>query len=113
MTADHWTPVADALQHPGLMALYGVFAWFILKWSVARNKGGNGKAFSNSEWWHKEYDDILVSVVIGMGMVIYDDEFLRIWNDYVAKDPVIFNKYLYLLPGPITNIIYKLFSKSK
>ena len=105
----------ELLQHPFYMALYGSIFWFIFLWSVAKNRGGNGKKFSNHEWFRHEYDDFLVTLLFAFMLVIWDDEILAFFNDEVA-DAIDtqhreFARWMYLLPGPITSVLYKIILK--
>jgi len=101
--------VKEILQHPFYMALYATILWFVLLWSWAKNRAENG--FDSRLWWRRNYDDILLTLMVGFALVIWDDEILDMVNDEFTKQHREFSRWMYMLPGPITSILYKIVTK--
>ena len=101
--------IKEILQHPFYMAGYATFLWFVLMWSWEKNRSENG--FDSLAWWRRNYDDILVTLLVGFALVIWDDEILDMVNDELTDNPREFSRWMYMLPGPVTAIGYKIMTK--
>lgn len=89
-------------DHPFFMVGYASVAWFMIIFTITKNR--NEVTFSTTKWLGENWDDFLLTLVMGAALVIYDDEILRAYNDWTGSDhPVVFRKYFYLLPGPFTD----------
>ncbi len=88
------------------MVLYGAVFYFVLIYSWKRNKSGNKLTWKR--YWFEEKDDFLVVLLVGFAMIIWDDEMLEMYNDYVENDIEEIKSWMYFLPGPLANFLYKI-----
>jgi len=97
------------LQHPFFMGLYGIFAWFALKLSLALSKQ---TVTSFKEFWEDQKDEVLFTLVLSFAFMIWDDEVIYLYYTYVKDSEVLIQELprpYYLLLGIGSDKIYKLF----
>ena len=98
------------VKHEFFMVFYSIFMWYVAVWSFDKNRL---KDKFNWTKWRKGYsDDIILSVVIGFAFVAWDDEIVDGYNAIRGKDFQL-DKWMYLLPGVATDILYKIIAWAK
>jgi len=98
-----FTFIGSVLEHEGFIAVYGVVAWFGLHYALDKKK--NSKIIFKK--WRKDHSsDILITVIIALGMVIFDDEIVDAYNDFAEND-IELQRWFYFLPGVVTGRILK------
>lgn len=99
----------ESLQHPFFMLLYGIGFWFLFLWSIKRNKFKE----QNINFWSDQKDEILVTIMFGLGFLVWDDEIIQAYFDVTGKtgDPEL-KIYYYLLVGVAVDRLYWLYRKA-
>ena len=98
----------DLFLHPYFLAVYGVIAYFTLKWSFAKNPYDDPeekKKFSFKVWWGGQYDNLIVTIIFVPLVIIFDEEVVYLIKrifDYEIQT----NNFVYLLSGPVVDGIY-------
>ena len=103
------TAIASVIEHEGFMASYGVLAWNGLHYALDKKENPR---LTLKAWRKKHSSDILIMVIIALGMVIFDDEIVDAYNDFV-EDDITIQRWMYLLPGFVTGRVLKWFYKEK
>ena len=111
-TEEFYTNVYELVTtHPHFLAMYGVVAYFILLWSLSKDKYDHDeKKFCFKKWWSKNYDNFLVTMVIVPLVIIYDEEVVSIIKrifDYEIQT----NSFVYILSCPIVDLLYSAVNK--
>lgn len=103
--------VTQAVQHEYLLAVYGVVVYFAILFSLSKDKYDSAhKRFKFKEWWRRHNDNLLVTLMIVPLVVVFDDEIIGLVNAHTEKD-IQMGRMVYLLAGPITNLLYKAITK--
>lgn len=94
--------------HEYILALYGVIGWYLILFSIQRNRANNKLTFA--QWRHNNLDEILVTVWIAPLLVIFDDETIALIEKYAGDyfDTDEFHYLVYLLAGPATDAVYRI-----
>lgn len=104
----HIDAIIDTLQHPFFMTIWGIFAWFVFRWSKMRNRAKKkGRKFNLSIFWDDQKDEILACFVVGLTIIVWDDEFID-WIGYEGEVSSGFN----FMVGAITERVYTLIGGS-
>lgn len=99
------------LSHEYFLAVYGVLLYYVILWSIEKDKTDElGKRFDFKKWKSATKDNFIVTLMIVPLIIIFDDEIAGLLNEYLEKD-IHFGNMVYLMAGPVTGIIYKLVIK--
>jgi len=99
----------NSLQHPFFMTIGGMVFWFLLKWSILRNKKGTEYNFINDQ-----KDEIIVTLFGCLLFLIWDDEIINAYYDVVlkqAKHEHELKPYYYLIIGFAVERLYQIYEK--
>jgi hypothetical protein len=93
--------------HEYFMAFYGVFVYYAIIWSLAKNKAERAKQKFNWKKWKTETkDNFIVTLLIVPLVIIFDDEIVMLYNNFMEKD-IVMGKYIYIMAGPLTDFIFR------
>jgi len=95
--------VTAIIEHEGFMAAYGVIAWNLIHYALDKKQSPK---LTLSTWRKKHATDIQIMIVVALGMVIFDDEIVDAYNDFV-EDDITIQRWMYLLPGLVTGRVLK------
>lgn len=91
------------VMHHFWLVMYGIIGYFLILWTIAKSRAqGHFKA---SKWWRHNYDEIIVTIFIGLSFIIFDDEVEEILKDFGYI--IDFKTYHYLMAGPVTDLLIK------
>lgn len=103
------TTIVSVVEHEGFIATYGVVAWNLIHYALDKKKHPR---LTFKSWWGKHATDVLIMVIIAFGMVIFDDEIVDAYNDFV-EDDITIQRWMYFLPGFVTGRVLKWIYKEK
>jgi len=69
-------------------------------------RNGTRKKFTFKKWFDDNYDDMLVTLMVVPLVIIFDDETVIIYNSIFEKDIEGIGALVYIMAGPITNLLY-------
>lgn len=100
-------------EHEFFLACYGAVFYYVIIWSMARNaiqaenkRNGTRKKFTFKAWFDENYDDMLVTLMVIPLVIIFDDETVMIYNRIFGHDIENIGTLVYIMAGPITNLLY-------
>jgi len=100
-------------EHEFFLAVYGAVFYYVIIWSMERNaiqeenkRNGTRKKFTFKKWFDDNYDDMLVTLMVVPLVIIFDDETVIIYNSIFEKDIEGIGALVYIMAGPITNLLY-------
>jgi hypothetical protein len=103
--------VEKVLTHEYLMAFYGVIVYYAIVWSLAKNAcEKKGVKFNFKKWKQATKDNLIVTILIVPLVIIFDDEIVYLYNEF-AEDDIVMGKWIYLMAGPLTDLIFRLVQK--
>lgn len=99
----------NAQQHEFLLVLYGVILYHSVWYSISKDKfNAKDKSFRFLHWLKLHSDNIWVTFLVGMLVIIFDDELIELIDiDETSR----FHSLIYLGAGPISDILRELVRK--
>ena len=97
--------IETIFTHEYFMCFYGVLIWYLLL-MIIEKKTNKGK-FSFKAQWKRNSLDVVVTLAIAPLIVIFDDEFIDIYNSTFENDIEI-GKMVYFGAGPAFNLLVRL-----
>ena len=105
--------ISDIFTHEYFMAFYGVVVYYAIIWSLAKNKAEKAKQKFNWKKWKTEVkDNFVVTLLVVPLVIIFDDEIVLLYNNFVEKD-IVMGKYIYIMAGPLTDMLFRIVQKFK
>ena len=95
--------IKSIVEHEGFIAAYGVIGWNAIHFGIDKKKD---PTLTFKQWRKKHATDIQIMIVVALGMVIFDDELVDMYNDFV-EDDITIQRWMYFLPGFLTGRILK------
>lgn len=71
------------LQHPFFMTVAGVLFFFLMKYSLMVSSKKEAKVHNFTEFWGDQKDEFMVTLVGAMIFLVWDDETLAMWYEFV------------------------------
>jgi hypothetical protein len=68
--------------------------------------GQRKRKFTFKAWFDEHYDDMLVTLMVVPLVIIFDDETVIVYNSIFEKDIEGIGALVYIMAGPITNLLY-------
>ena len=98
-----------AQQHEFLLVIYGVILYHSIWYSISKDKfNAKDKSFRFWHWLKLHSDNIWVSFLVGMLVIIFDDEIVELID---MEETNRFHSLIYLGAGPISDLLRELVSK--
>lgn len=118
------------------LVFYGVIFYYVILWSMAKNKKLKQRQarydlaeskemraivmadpqykFNFKEWLHDNSDEIVISVMSSMLLISFDTLLVDLINrKFFPNDPIELGKAIYLCGGVIGDMIYRAISKMR
>ena len=94
--------------HEYLLSIYSVIVWYVILFSIAKDKRDdkNGE-YKIAWWWKLNKDNVLATLMICPLVVVFDDELLVLYNEWVDNPIKGVNNLVYVTAGPLTSLIMK------
>jgi hypothetical protein len=86
----------------------GVIVYFTTRFAIAHEKG---KSDFNS-WFQENKVWILLTFIIGLMCIVWDDEMMGAYNAYVEHDITKIQKWMYFVAGPLVTFLYRTFTSN-
>ena len=98
-----------AQQHEFLLVVYGVILYFSIYYSLAKDKfNAKDKSFRFFHWLRQHSDNIWVTFLTGMLIIIFDDEIVEMLDIEQTNK---FHTLIYLGSGPISDMLRRIVKK--
>jgi len=98
----------EIFQSPSFMVGYASMVYFVAIFTITKSR--NEKTFKTKRWLKENWDDFLLTLVVGGAMVLFGEKLLEGYNDWKGTEMEM-KSYFYLLPGPITDITIRIIKK--
>jgi hypothetical protein len=108
--------ILKVFEHEFFLAWYGAVFYYVIVWSMARNSvheynknlepGQKRQKFTFKAWFDEHYDDMLVTLMVIPLVIIFDDESIVLYNSIFEKDIENLGALVYIMAGPLTNLLY-------
>lgn len=96
------------LQHEFFIMSAGVIVYFTTAFAIAHEKGKS----DFSRWFQKSKIWILLTYIIGLMCIVWDDEILSAYNAYVENDITQIHRWMYFIAGPFVTFLYRSFTSN-
>jgi len=93
---------------PWFMVGFASLLYFVALFTIEKSR--TEKTFKSRLWFKENWDDFLLTVVVGAAVVMWGDKILEAYNDWKGTN-MEFKTYFYLLPGPITDLTIRIIKK--
>jgi len=102
------------LNHPFFMVVFSILLTFGIKWSVKKSKFASRKEFIKDQ-----KDEMFITLIIGLMLLIWDDELISAWiffDAYIRNQEYVyehkeFHTFYYFLVGPAGERLIWLYQK--
>ena len=94
----------EVVLHHFWISVAGITLWFIVFWSIEKSRNENG--FSTRKWLNRNYDEMMVSMVVALTAIVWEEEVMQLLAD-VFDYQIEFQNYHYFLIGPATDGLIK------
>ena len=88
--------IFEQLQHPFFMVVGGIIFYHLTIWTFS----GTSK-----NWWRQHYKSIFASFILGLLVIVWDDETAGLIQEYKAD--FTFKPYYYFMIAPAFELIKK------
>jgi len=115
MLIDHiLDAILNNLSHPFFMVIFSIALTFGVKWSVKKSKFD-----SKFRFFQDQKDEMVVTLILGLMLLIWDDELITAWlfleayfkGEEYDHAPQEFHTFYYFLVGPAGDRIIWLYQK--
>ena len=98
-----------AQQHEFLLVCYGIVIYFSIYYSMAKDKfNAKDRSFRFLHWLKLHSDNIWVTFLVGMLIIIFDDEIVTLLDIDELNQ---FHTLIYLGSGPLSDLLRRLIKK--
>ncbi|MCB0666114.1 MAG: hypothetical protein KDC80_09845 [Saprospiraceae bacterium] len=98
----------DFLQHEFFIMTAGVVIYFLTLFAIAYER--RNADFRN--WFQLNKIWILLTFIVGLVCIVWDDEMLAAYNAYIQNDIQEIHKWMYFIAAPFITFLYRTFTSN-